>query len=55
MRYIVTTKDNKPFLTDWFDEENHFNKEVGMIVYDIINNVYTTDGENWLEISIDNL
>ena len=55
MRYLVATEYNIPFLTDWFDAKNHFNKEVGMIVYDLVNNVYTIDGENWHKIPIDNL
>jgi len=55
MRYLITTKESQPFLTDWFDSENHFNKEVEMIVYDLVKHQFTIDGVNWLPIEIDHL
>jgi hypothetical protein len=55
MRYLITTKNEPPFLTRWFEYENHFNPELGMIIYDLSANTYTTDGINWLEIEIDHL
>lgn len=56
MKYLVTTEEVKsPFLTDWFDVENNFNKDIGMIVYDLETNHYTTNGKNWHEIEIDHL
>lgn len=42
-----------PFLTNWFDYLNHFTE--GMVVYNLINQTYTTDGITWLELSVDNL
>jgi hypothetical protein len=55
MRYLVTTEEAyQPFLTWWFDPENHFNPDIGMIVYDLRENKFTVDGENWNEILIDN-
>ena len=54
MRYLVTTNEIKsPFLTDWFDSENNFNSEVGMIVYDMVEFKFTTDGTTWHTIEID--
>lgn len=55
MRYLITTRDNPPALTQWFDPENNFNPEAGMIVYDLYLNKYTTDGKTWNEIQIDHL
>ena len=58
MRYLITTKETQsPFLTDWFEPENHFNPEVavGMIVYDLHKNKFTTDGKTWKEIEVDHL
>jgi hypothetical protein len=55
MRYLITCDVQEPFLTNWFDAENNFNKEVGMVVYDSYKNTYTTDGINWNEIKIDSL
>ena len=56
MRYLITTKEiQSPFLTDWFEPENHFNSDVGMIVYDLHKNQFTTDGKTWKEIEVDHL
>jgi hypothetical protein len=55
MQYLITTNIQQPFLTKWFDADNHFNPDVEMVVYDLINNVYTTDGHTWLNINIDHL
>jgi hypothetical protein len=55
MRYLITTKNQPPFFSDWFDAENLFNAEVGMVVYDLAKGVYTTDGEKWEEIEEDHL
>ena len=56
MQYLITTNEtDKPFLTDWFDAENNFNSDVQMIVYDLVNLVFTTDGKTWKPIDIDHL
>lgn len=56
MRYLITTKEIKsPFLTQWFESDNHFNNEVEMIVYDLVECKFTTDGKNWHDIEIDHL
>lgn len=46
-RYLVITNDNDPFLTDYFDSENHFNMELGMVVMDLRYNKFTNDGTQW--------
>ena len=56
MRYLITTKEVKsPFLTQWFEPENHFNEDVEMIVYDLVECKFTTDGKIWHDIEIDHL
>ncbi len=55
MRYLITTKIQPPFLSRWFDAENHFNAKVGMVVYDLAKSVYTVDGKRWSEIEEDHL
>ena len=56
MRYLITTKEVKsPFLTQWFEPENHFNADVEMIVYDLVECKFTTDGKIWHDIEIDHL
>ena len=56
MRYLITTKEvHEPFLTEWFDEENHFNAEIEMVVYDLFMDKFTTDGHTWFDIQIDHL
>lgn len=55
MRYLITTKNENPFLTDYFDSENNFNRTYEMVVYDLSKNIYTKDGVNWEEIEIDHL
>ena len=54
-QYLITTKTGEPFFTDWFDPENNFNAEAGMVVYDLFNYLYTTDGKNWKDIQEDHL
>ena len=55
MRYLITTDITGPFLTNWYEAENHFNAEVGMVVYDLYTNKYTTDGTTWIEITTGHL
>ena len=55
MRYLITTNESEPGLTKWFEPENHFNAEIGMVVYDLYLNKYTTDGVTWSDIEIDHL
>ena len=56
MRYLITTKEvESPFLTKWFEPENHFNPDIEMIVYDLVECKFTTDGTTWNDIEIDHL
>lgn len=54
MRYLITTKETyAPFLTKWYEAENHFNPDLDMVVYDLQELKYTTDGITWLDLEID--
>lgn len=56
MRYLITTnEENSPFLTNWFNAENNYNAEAEMVVYDLVEQKFTSDGETWNEIEIDHL
>ena len=55
MRYLVTSNNSEPFLTKWFDIEDHWIDGVEMVVYNLISGRYTNDGVKWLEIKFDNL
>jgi len=58
MQYLVTYTENglrKSFYTKWFDIENNFNSETGMIVFDLINHKYMVNSMGWTDIEFDNL
>ena len=55
MRYLVTTNVSHPFFTNWFDSESHFDNDVEMVVYDLIEKLFTTDGKSWNKIAVDHL
>lgn len=55
MRYLIITKDNQPFYTNWFDYENLYNSEVMVCVFDIENGKHTFDGKNWEPTTFDHL
>ena len=42
-------------LTKWFEPENHFNPDIEMIVYDLVEYKFTTDGKTWHDIEADHL
>ena len=53
MRYLIINPDHEPFLTNWFDYPNFF--VMGMTVFDLHDYTYTTDGDNWKDITEDHL
>lgn len=55
MRYLITYKDEsaKPFMTNWYDFENNYSE--GMVVYDFIRLLYTSNGTEWKELYEDHL
>ena len=55
MRYLVTIQHASPFLTDRFDVKNNFNSEAGMVVYDLFECKFTSDGNTWHDIEFDEL
>jgi hypothetical protein len=54
-KYLILTDQNKPFFTNYYEYENHYNNEITMIVFDLINNLFTADGINWEKIEEDHL
>jgi hypothetical protein len=55
MRYLITTSNELPFLTDHYEYDNNYNPKVDMIVYDLYHDIYTIDGKTWQKINIDHL
>lgn len=58
MKYLITYIDNgvqKAFYTNWFDVENNFNPDVGMVVFDLINDKYMVNTLGWNDILEDHL
>lgn len=58
MRYLVTYIENglqKAFYTNWFDVENNFNSEAGMVVFDLVNHKYMVNSLGWSDIEEDHL
>jgi hypothetical protein len=58
MKYLVTYTENgtqKAFYTNWFDVENNFNPDVGMVVFDLINHKYMVNSLAWNDIEEDHL
>lgn len=53
MNWLIIPKEGKPFLTKWFDYENHFTE--GMIIFDLSNMTYSTDGKVFCEVEEDHL
>jgi hypothetical protein len=53
MKYLIIPKDSEPFMTSFFDYENHY--EVGMIVINNYNATYTRDGKTWHKLKFDSL
>lgn len=44
MRYLIY-HEGKSFYANSFDEDNDYSD--GMVVFDLIDNVFTDDGANW--------
>jgi len=55
MRYLVTIPNFHAFLTKWYEYENHWDDGKGMVIYDLQNLTYTTDGKDWHPIEQDHL
>jgi len=55
MNYLIVTSCYEPFYTNWFDAENNFNQAADMVVFNLLNHTYTTNGIDWHEIKQDHL
>jgi hypothetical protein len=55
MRYLITTNQTQPFLTMYFNAENHFQENIKMVVFDLLKRIFTTNGKDWKAIPVDHL
>ena len=58
MRYLVSYVENGitvVFYTEWFDVDNNFNEDIGMIVYDLHNDKFMSIRGEWNDIKFDHL
>jgi len=55
MKYLIYTNDFPPFFTDYYEYNNHYNPDIEMKVFDLINKKYTEDGISWKNIETDHL
>ena len=53
MNYLIVINSHEPFYTNWFDAENNWIE--GMIVFNLLNHTWTSDGKTWHEIKQDHL
>lgn len=53
MKYLIYIPGSEPFFTNVFDAKNNFVD--GMVVFNVYQYIYTTDGVNWARITEDKL
>ena len=53
MEYLLIYPNNKPFISVYYDYENHYVD--GMLVFNLTNRTYSSDGINLKEIEADHL
>lgn len=54
-QYLITMDGEEPFFTAWFDYDNNYRKDLNMVVYDLWNHQYSTDGLEFKDIESDHL
>lgn len=58
MQYLVTYVENgvhRAWYSNWFDVDNNFNEDIGMIVYDLHNDKFMSIRGEWESIKEDHL
>lgn len=56
MRYLIIFEtDVEPFFSEWYNFENDFNADLKMVVFDLIEMIYTKNGYTWYDIQINHL
>lgn len=55
MKYLVISKDNSAFWTNWFNYDKLWNKDVIRCVINIEENIITFNGFYWTQINYDHL
>jgi hypothetical protein len=57
-RYLITYSENgkcHAFYTHWFDVQNNFAPDKGMVVFDLLNHKYMVNTLGWADIEEDHL
>ncbi|MEX0596918.1 MAG: hypothetical protein WD512_10500 [Candidatus Paceibacterota bacterium] len=52
MRYLIISSIHSPIRSD-IQYQNIFNDGYDVTIYDLINNIYSNDGNNWYPIETD--
>ena len=55
MRYLIIVQGEPPYYTKWYTNENCWRDNCGMMVFDLMNHEYTTNGIDWKDIIEDHL
>lgn len=55
MRYLVITKNNDPFYTNWYEYDDFWNSELMYCIFDLAKGVHAFDGKTWIETEEDHL
>ena len=53
--YIIFKPGDAPFMTKWYQFENHWEPDTGMMVIYLPYRKYTVDGVSWHELESDHL
>lgn len=54
-RYLITMDGEEPFTTEWYDYENNYRSDLNMVIYNLHNHTYSTNGIDWKSIETDHL
>jgi hypothetical protein len=55
MNYLIVTNTYEPFYTNWFIAENNWIEGCEMVVFNLMNHTYTTNGKDWHKTTQDHL
>lgn len=55
MRYLIVTKNNNPFYTNWYEYDNLYDPNVITCIFDLLKGTHTFDGKTWIETIKDHL
>lgn len=55
MRYLIILKAGKPYYTNWYTADNHWNGDEMLMVVDLAEDKHTLNGIDWDYIEEDHL